>query len=119
MIDTVLMPPVPYTGIGICYNTITHTIVAGSTYEECNAYMYVVDWEMGGQTYTGCYNTISHALSDVTQEICESYIWTPPVDIPNFSICNRNSYFLSCSFDSSRFSIYIASRRSFHCVCSY
>ena len=82
VIDTVLMPPVPYTGIGICYNTITHTIVAGSTYEECNAYMYVVDWEMGGQTYTGCYNTISHALSDVTQEICESYIWTPPVDIP-------------------------------------
>ena len=44
--------------------------------------MYVVDWEMGGQTYTGCYNTISHALSDVTQETCESYIWTPPVDIP-------------------------------------
>ncbi|MBD50777.1 MAG: hypothetical protein CMB08_02495, partial [Euryarchaeota archaeon] len=50
VIDTVLMPPVPYTGVGICYNTATHTIVAGSTYEECNAYMYVVDFEMGGQT---------------------------------------------------------------------
>ncbi|OUV69314.1 MAG: hypothetical protein CBC89_01085 [Euryarchaeota archaeon TMED129] len=82
VIDTVLMPPVPYTGIGICYNTATHTIVAGSTYEECNAYMYVVDFEMGGQTYTGCYNTISHALTDVTQAVCESYVWTPPVDIP-------------------------------------
>ena len=82
VIDTVLTPPVPYTGIGICYNTATHTIVAGSTYEECNAYMYVVDFEMGGQTYTGCYNTISHALTDVTQAVCESYVWTPPVDIP-------------------------------------
>jgi uncharacterized surface protein with fasciclin (FAS1) repeats len=75
------MPPAPYTGIGICYNTATHMIVAGSTMEECNAYMYVEDFEMGGQMYTGCYNTVSHALTDVTQAICESYMWTPPVDI--------------------------------------
>ncbi len=81
VIDKVLMPPVPYTGIGICYNTATHMIVAGSTMEECNAYMYVEDFEMGGQMYTGCYNTVSHALTDVTQAICESYMWTPPVDI--------------------------------------
>jgi len=82
VIDKVLMPPVPYTGIGICYNTATHTIVAGSTLEECNAYMYVEDFEMGGQMYTGCYNTVSHALTDVTQAICESYEWVPPVDLP-------------------------------------
>ena len=81
VIDKVLMPPAPYTGIGICYNTATHMIVAGSTMEECNAYMYVEDFEMGGQMYTGCYNTVSHALTDVTQAICESYMWTPPVDI--------------------------------------
>ena len=81
VIDKVLMPPAPYTGIGICYNTATHMIVAGSTMEECNAYMYVEDFEMGGQMYTGCYNTVSHALTDVTQVICESYMWTPPVDI--------------------------------------
>jgi uncharacterized surface protein with fasciclin (FAS1) repeats len=43
--------------------------------------MYVEDFEMGGQMYTGCYNTVSHALTDVTQAICESYMWTPPVDI--------------------------------------
>ena len=82
VIDAVLMPPAPYTGIGICYNTATHMIAAGSTYEECIAYMYVEDFDMGGQTYTGCYNTVSHALTDVTQAVCESYIWTPPVDIP-------------------------------------
>ncbi len=35
VIDKVLMPPVPYTGIGICYNTATHMIAAGSTMEEC------------------------------------------------------------------------------------
>ena len=81
VIDKVLMPPMPYTGIGICYNTVTHMIVAGSTMEECNAYMYVEDFEMGGQMYTGCYNTVSHALTDVTEATCESYMWTPPVDI--------------------------------------
>ena len=82
VIDTVLMPPVPYTGIGVCYNTDTHMIAAGSSMEECNAYMYLVDYEMGGQTYTGCYNSVSHAMANVSQAVCESYIWTPPVDIP-------------------------------------
>ena len=81
VIDKVLMPPVPYTGIGVCYNTATHTIAAGISMEECGAYMYVENYSMGGQEFTGCYNTVSHALTDTTQIICESYMWTPPVDI--------------------------------------
>ena len=81
VIDKVLMPPAPYTGIGICYNTATHTIAAGASMEECGAYMYVENYSMGGQEFTGCYNTVSHALTDTTQTICESYMWTPPVDI--------------------------------------
>ena len=36
---------------------------------------------MNGQEFTGCYNTVSHSLTDTTQAICESYMWTPPVDI--------------------------------------
>ena len=82
VIDTVLMPPVPYTGVGICYNSVTHMIAAGSTMEECNSYMYVENYTMGGQSLTGCYNTASHALTEVSQTICESYTWTAPVDIP-------------------------------------
>ena len=81
VIDKVLMPPVPYTGIGICYNTATHMIVAGASMEECGAYMYLENYGMGGQEFTGCYNTITHAMADTTQQICESYVWTPPVDI--------------------------------------
>ena len=81
VIDKVLMPPVPYTGIGICYNTATHMIVAGASMEECGAYMYLENYSMGGQEFTGCYNTITHAMADTTQQICESYVWTPPVDI--------------------------------------
>ncbi len=81
VIDKVLMPPAPYTGIGICYNTATHTIAAGASMEECGAYMYVENYSMGGQEFTGCYNTVSHALTNTTQTICESYMWTPPVDI--------------------------------------
>ena len=81
VIDKVLMPPAPYTGIGICYNTATHTIVAGASMEECGSYMYVENYSMGGQEFTGCYNTVTHVLADTTQAICESYMWTPPVDI--------------------------------------
>ena len=81
VIDKVLMPPAPYTGIGICYNTATHTIVAGASMEECGSYMYVENYSMGGQEFTGCYNTVTHVLADTTQAICESYVWTPPVDI--------------------------------------
>ena len=81
VIDKVIMPPAPYTGVGICYNSATHMIAAGASMEECGAYMYVENYSMGGQEFTGCYNTVSHVLSDVTQAICESYMWTPPVDI--------------------------------------
>jgi uncharacterized surface protein with fasciclin (FAS1) repeats len=81
VIDKVLMPPAPYTGIGICYNTATHMIAAGASIEECGAYMYVENYSIGGEELTGCYNTVSHALTDTTQSICESYMWTPPVDI--------------------------------------
>ena len=81
VIDKVLMPPAPYTGVGICYNTATHMIAAGASMEECGAYMYVENYSMNGQEFTGCYNTVSHSLTDTTQAICESYMWTPPVDI--------------------------------------
>ena len=49
--------------------------------EECGSYMYVENYSMGGQEFTGCYNTVTHVLADTTQAICESYMWTPPVDI--------------------------------------
>ena len=81
VIDKVLMPPAPYTGVGICYNSATHMIAAGASMEECGAYMYVENYSMNGQEFTGCYNTVSHTLTDTTQAICESYMWTPPVDI--------------------------------------
>ena len=83
VIDKVLMPAPDITEEDgdICYNMATHTLVAGASFEECMAYMYVVDYEMNGQTFTGCYNTVSQDLSMVTQEVCESYMWTPAVDI--------------------------------------
>ena len=83
VIDKVLMPPVPITEADgdICYNIATHTISAGASFTECMSYMYVVDYEMAGQTFTGCYNTVTHQLSDVSEDVCGSYMWTPAVDI--------------------------------------
>jgi len=83
VIDKVLMPPVPITEADgdICYNTYTNTIVAGASFDECMAYAYYVDYEMNGQTLTGCYNLQTHTLTTVSQEECEAYTWAPAVDI--------------------------------------
>ncbi|MGB2485533.1 MAG: fasciclin domain-containing protein, partial [Poseidonia sp.] len=77
VIDKVLTPPAGE----ICYNVITHTIVAGATNLECNSYMYVENYTMGGQTITGCYNTVTHQVADVTAAVCGAYMWTPAVNI--------------------------------------
>lgn len=77
VIDKVLMPPAGE----ICYNMVSHTIVPGATNLICNSYMYVENYSMGDQTITGCYNTATHAVSEVDASICGAYMWTPAVDL--------------------------------------
>ena len=83
VIDKVLMPPAEITEEDgdICYNTVTHTVAAGATFAECMAYAYYEDYEMNGQTFTGCYNMVTHTFTMVSQAECEAYIWTPAVNI--------------------------------------
>tara|TARA_B100000427_G_scaffold172151_1_gene143112 strand:+ start:1480 stop:3003 length:1524 start_codon:yes stop_codon:yes gene_type:complete len=83
VIDKVLIPPVPVTEADgdICYNMYTHTIAAGASFDECMAYAYYEDYEMNGQTFTGCYNLVTHTFTMVSQAECEAYMWTPAVDI--------------------------------------
>ena len=77
VIDKVLMPPPG----DICYNMVSHTIVPGASNMECNSYMYVENYTMGGQTITGCYNMVTHQVTNVTQAMCGAYMWTPAVNI--------------------------------------
>ena len=77
VIDKVLMPPPG----DICYNMVSHTIVPGATNLICNSYMYVDNYTMGGQTITGCYNTVTHAVSDISAAECGAYMWTPAVSL--------------------------------------
>ena len=83
VIDKVLIPPVPVTEADgdICYNSFTNTIAAGASFDECMSYAYYVDYEMNGQTFTGCYNLATHTLTTVSQEECDAYMWTPAMDI--------------------------------------
>ena len=83
VIDKVLMPPVPVTEADgdVCYNMYTHTIAAGASFDECMAYAYYENYEMNGQTFTGCYNLATHTFTMVSQAECEAYMWTPAVDI--------------------------------------
>ena len=86
VIDKVLMPPADEPAVteadgDICYNMVTHTVVAGASFEECMAYAYYEDYEMNGQTFTGCYNMVTHTFTMVSQAECEAYMWTPAVDI--------------------------------------
>ena len=77
VIDKVLMPPAG----DICYNMVSHTIVVGASNIECNSYMYVENFSMMGQTITGCYNTVTHMVSNVSEAICAAYMWTPAVNL--------------------------------------
>ena len=77
VIDKVLMPPPG----DICYNMVSHTIVVGASNVECNSYMYVENYSMMGQTITGCYNTMTHAVSEVSEAVCAAYMWTPAVNL--------------------------------------
>ena len=87
VIDTVLTPPAdepapPQGPPGeICYNIETHTIVVGADQAACEAYMHVEDYEINGQNVTGCYNTVTHAFANTSQEVCEGYMWVPPVNL--------------------------------------
>ena len=80
VIDKVLMPPEIVEG-EICYNSVTHTIVPGADQATCEGYMYLNNTEMDGQNYTGCYNTVTHQISEVSEAVCGAYIWTAAVDI--------------------------------------
>ena len=80
VIDKVLLPPEDVEG-EICYNSETHTIVAGADQATCEAYTYLNNTEMNNQTYTGCYNTVTHQITNVTEAVCGAYMWTAAVDI--------------------------------------
>jgi transforming growth factor-beta-induced protein len=77
VIDKVLMPPPG----DICYNVISHTIIPGATNLICNSHMFVENYTMGGQTITGCYNTVTHQVSNISAAECGAYMWTPAVNI--------------------------------------
>ena len=80
VIDKVLTPPEVVEG-EICYNSVTHTIVPGADQATCEGYTYLNNTEMNGQNYTGCYNTVTHQISEVSEAVCGSYIWTAAVNI--------------------------------------
>ena len=77
VIDKVLMPPPG----DICYNVISHTIVPGATNLICNSYMFVENYTMGGQTITGCYNMITHQVSNISAAECGAYMWLSLIHI--------------------------------------
>ena len=77
VIDQVLLPPAG----DICYNMVSHTIVAGADKVTCNSYMYLENISMGTQNITGCYNTVTHAVTNVTSAECSAYVWTPAVNL--------------------------------------
>ena len=87
VIDTVLTPPqeeepAPQGPPGeMCYNIATHTIVIGADEATCGAYMYLENHEMNGQNVTGCYNSVTHTFTNVSQSVCEGHMWVPPVNL--------------------------------------
>ena len=58
-----------------CYNMQSHSVgwVGSSDAASCDSFSWYEDFDMGGTTFTGCYNTVSHTVADgVDQTQCES-----------------------------------------------
>jgi len=36
---------------------------------------------MNGMTYTGCYNTVTHAFANLSETECDGFVWTDPVSL--------------------------------------
>ena len=59
-------------GSDICYNMNIHATSSDSDQASCEAYMFLENY--GEQTYTGCYNSVSHGMNaSWNQSICESW----------------------------------------------
>ncbi len=59
-------------GEDICYNMNIHEVSGDSDETSCLGYMFLENY--GEQTYTGCYNSVSHGMnSSWNQSICESW----------------------------------------------
>ena len=57
-----------------------------SAFLEMNNEMWVENYSMGGQTFTGCYNTQTHALNDnVSKESCGGEILQNILNTPSIS----------------------------------
>ena len=57
-----------------------------SAFLEMNNEMWMENYSMGGQTFTGCYNTQTHALNDtVAKESCGGEILQNILNTPSIS----------------------------------
>ena len=72
--------------------------------------MYLENYEMNGQNITGCHNMVTHAVSNVSQQICESYMWAP-VD-GHDRISNDNPLFIGRSARCSKSDRYTSAERT-------
>ena len=64
----------PYTD-NACYNSQSHTMgwIGSSDSAACDSFSWYEDYQMGGTTFTGCYNTVSHTVAEgVDQAQCDN-----------------------------------------------
>ena len=58
-----------------------------------NNEMYVVDYEMQGNTYTGCYDTVTHQVdSDSNENVCGGNILQNILGTPGMTATDANTH---------------------------
>tara|TARA_B100000287_G_scaffold423351_1_gene466512 strand:+ start:2445 stop:4127 length:1683 start_codon:yes stop_codon:yes gene_type:complete len=82
-------------GESYCFNSVMNSIINDSK-DICNSYQYYENYTWGNSTFTGCYNIITHvAESNISQEVCEAFIYFDNYGATVTDICYNMATLLS------------------------
>ena len=67
---------------GVCFNSEMNMISGMDNETTCGSYVYMTNMSWGDMTFTGCYNTISHAADpNMSAATCDAFMWMQQDDM--------------------------------------
>ena len=67
---------------GVCFNSEMNMISGMDNETTCGSYVYMTNMSWGDMTFTGCYNTVSHAADpNMSAATCDAFMWMQQDDL--------------------------------------
>ncbi|CAI8199418.1 MAG: High-affinity zinc uptake system binding-protein ZnuA [Methanobacteriota archaeon] len=62
--------------VSVCYNSEMNMVSGLDNETTCGSYVYMTNMSWGDTTFTGCYNTVSHAADpNMSVATCDAFMW--------------------------------------------